>query len=251
MHLLGVFAHPDDETYSVGGCIARYSQEGIGSTILSFTRGEAGQITDGSGATRETLADVREAELRAACAIVGCDDVRIVGTPDGGTTVTDEGVGFIVRIIEELRPEVIVTMEPDGITRHPDHRAVSLMTVKAVERVVGAGMSVRLYMSAIPQSVFDEWMGHLEAAGMPHDPNDPLAPQPAPDATIACTVDIGDALGRKIDALWAHKTQSQEFIGSMPEAVVRTVLAQEAFQRAHPPFVAGDPTGDDLFEGLR
>ncbi|MFY9589126.1 MAG: PIG-L family deacetylase, partial [Actinomycetota bacterium] len=56
--LLGVFAHPDDETYSMAGCMARYTDEGIPTAILCFTRGEAGMIADGSGATRENLGEV-------------------------------------------------------------------------------------------------------------------------------------------------------------------------------------------------
>ncbi len=102
--LLGVFAHPDDEAYSMAGCMARYTDEGIPVTNLCFTRGEAGLIGEGSGATRQTLGAVREAELRAACALVGVNDVRVVGTPDGGTEANEEGVEMIAATIRELQP---------------------------------------------------------------------------------------------------------------------------------------------------
>lgn len=250
MRMLGVFAHPDDETYSIGGCIARYTDEGIDATILTFTRGEAGQITEGSGATRETLAAVREAELRAACAILGCSDVRIVGNADGGTTVTDDGIAAIARVIEEIRPDVVVTMEPQGVTRHPDHKAVSVMTVAAVAQT--GDVVKRLYLSAIPQSMFDQMAAAAASAGVTtFDQDGPLAPRPAPDSTIACVVDTVDVLGRKIEALWAHLTQSQEFIAGAPKEMAEMAMRFEAFQRAIPPFREGDPAGDDLFEGLR
>lgn len=245
-HLLGVFAHPDDETYTLGGCLARASDSGIGTTMLTFTRGEAGGITAGSGATRETLGTVREAELRAACRILGVDDVRVVGTPDGGTTVTDEGIARIVEVIREVRPAVVATMEPAGITSHPDHQAVSEMTRRAVEQT--QDIVKRLYFAAISRSAYQAWS---DAAGQPlEDPDDPLAVRPVEDDTIACIVDIGDQLKRKIESLWAHKTQSQEFIASQPAHVTEVALRLETFQRVHPPFAKGDPIVSDLFEGL-
>lgn len=252
MRLLGVFAHPDDETYTVGGCLVRCEAGGIATTILTFTRGEAGQISPGSDATRDSLGRVREAELREACRILGCRDVRIVGTPDSATTVTEEGVEAIVRVLRELRPAVVVTMEPEGITRHPDHMAVSEMTRLAVESVRDEGFVDRLYMGAIPQTMFDAWTaGAAAAGGSAPDLDDPLAPRPAPDETIACIVDVGDAVKRKIEALWAHRTQSQEFVATQPPEVVEMTMRLEAFQRAWPPFSAGEPIAGDLFEGLR
>ncbi|MGH2830218.1 MAG: PIG-L deacetylase family protein [Actinomycetota bacterium] len=246
MHLLGVYAHPDDETYTVGGSLARAVEAGFGATILTFTRGEAGGITPGSGATRETLGEVREAELREACRILGCTDVRIVGTPDGGTAATEHGVAAIADVIAEVRPEVVVTMEPEGITRHPDHRAVSEMTLAAVQ--ASSDIVKRLYFAAVPTSMYERW--NEAAGGQVEDPDDPLAVRPVPDDTIACLVDIGELLKRKIEALWAHKTQSQEFVASQPADVVELALRLEAFQRIVPPHTIGEPVSADLFEGL-
>jgi LmbE family N-acetylglucosaminyl deacetylase len=252
VHILGVFAHPDDETYSMGGCLARYTDEGVGSTILTFTRGEVGMITEGSGATRETLGEVRERELREACRIVGCTDVRVVGTPDGGTTVTEEGIEEIARLIRELRPEIVITMEPAGVTSHPDHIAVSTMTVQAFERVKFENIVKKLYLSAIPKSALEQWMQAQAEAGVEaFNLDDPLAPRPAPDETIACVIDTGDGVKRKIEALWAHRTQSQEFVASLPEEFVTMSMQMEAFQRAHPTYATGDSVEDDLFAGLR
>lgn len=253
MHLLGVFAHPDDETYMAGGSMAIYTDEGIGATLLTFTRGEAGAILEGT-ATRETLGDVRETELRKAAAILGCSDVRVVGTPDGGTTNTDDGIGLIVDVLREVRPEVVVTMEPLGVTSHPDHIAVCEMTTAAVDRVRDEGIVKRLYYGALPQPQLDEWIRLAQQAGVnaPFDPSDPLAPRGADPATIACVVELTpDALARKINALWAHKTQSDQFVGAQPESVTAAVLNPEHFQRAYPPFSGDEPLAHDLFEGLR
>lgn len=255
--ILGVFAHPDDETYSVGGALAKYTDEGIAATILCFTRGEAGMIAEGSGATPENLGEVREAELRAACALVGVSDVRIVGTADGGTHATPEGVDAIAETMRELRPLVVVTMEPGGVTRHPDHIAVSAMTTDAFDRVrdeTGGAYPHRLYHSAIPASWLEALMAEAERLGFSGtvaDPNDPLSPRPAPDDSIDCVVDVSNWVDRKVEALRAHVTQSAEMIAWLPEAAYGSVFGAEAFQRPFPKRQPGEEVEQELFAALR
>jgi N-acetyl-1-D-myo-inositol-2-amino-2-deoxy-alpha-D-glucopyranoside deacetylase len=254
--LLGVFAHPDDEAYSMAGLMARYTDEGIPAANLCFTRGEVGLIAEGSGATPETLGEVREAELRAACAAVGVTDVRIVGTPDGGTEANEEGVETIAAVMRELQPRVIVTMEPQGVTRHPDHIAVSQMSSDAFHRVRkenGGTFPQRLYYSAIPDSALAAFTEELQKRGVPGltQPDDPLAPRPAPDDTIAAIVDVTAWFTRKLTALRAHLTQTFEMVAWMPDDLLPVLLSIEAFQRPFPPFTAGDAVEDDLFAAFR
>lgn len=254
--LLGVFAHPDDEAYSMAGLMARYTDEGIHVADLCFTRGEVGLIAEGSGATPETLGEVREAELRAACAEVGVTDVRIVGTPDSGTEASEEGVEVVAAVMRELEPRVIVTMEPQGVTRHPDHIAVSQMASDAFHRVreeTDGAFPKRLYYSAIPKSALTSFTEELAKRGLPGltQPDDPLAPQPAPDDTIAATVDVTAWFQRKLSALRAHLTQTFEMVAWMPDDLLPLLLSVEAFQRPFPPFTAGDPPEDDLFAAFR
>jgi LmbE family N-acetylglucosaminyl deacetylase len=254
--ILGVFAHPDDEAYSMAGGLARYTDEGIGATILCFTRGEVGLIAEGSGATRENLGEVREAELRAACALVGVDDVRIVGTADSGTEQTPEGVDAIVATIHELRPRVVATMEPAGITHHPDHVAVSAMTTEAFTRArdeSGGAYPERLYYSVIPQSFMDAFTSVGPELGLPNffDPNDPLVPRPAPDSSVDCALDVVPWVNRKADALRAHLTQSMEMISWLPEDLYGAVLGMEAFQRPFPARDHGEAVETDWFAAYR
>jgi len=254
--LLGVFAHPDDEAYSVAGCMARHTDEGIPAAILCFTRGEAGMIAEGSDATPETLGEVREGELRAACAHIGVDDVRIVGTPDGGTERNEAGIEAIATVMRELRPRVVVTMEPQGVTRHPDHIAVSEMTSDAFARVreeSGGAFPQRLYYAAIPQSGLAALTEELKKRGFPGltAPDDPLAPQAAPDETIAALVDVAPYFERKLAALRAHVTQTFEMAAWMPEDLMGQFLGFESFQRPFPPFTPGDPPENDLFGAFR
>jgi N-acetyl-1-D-myo-inositol-2-amino-2-deoxy-alpha-D-glucopyranoside deacetylase len=254
--LLGVFAHPDDEAYSIAGSLARHTDEGLPATILCFTRGEAGQIADGSGATRGNLGAVREAELRAACAAVGVADVRIVGTPDGGTEANDEGVDRIAATIRELQPRVVVTMEPMGVTRHPDHIAVSKMATDAFHRMreeTGGAYPLRLYYNALPASALEAFSAELERLGMQPfaTPDDPLAPQPAPDASIACVVDVNPWVRRKADALRAHATQSMEMISWLPEDLIPVALGIESFQRPFPEAGPDERVEDEMFAAFR
>ncbi len=134
--LLAVFAHPDDEG-AVAGTLARYAQEGARVTLACATRGEAGEISDPSLATPENLGQVREEELRCACAAIGITDLRLLGYCDSGMEGTgendlptafiranaDEVKGKLVKIMRETRPHVVITFEPFGWYGHPDHIA--------------------------------------------------------------------------------------------------------------------------------
>lgn len=129
--LLGVWAHPDDETYLSGALMHRVIEAGGAVTVVSATRGELGGGPDVAGAA---LGRRREAELRAAMAALGVDDVRVLDQPDGGCADVDVTVAAasIRRLIDEVRPDLVVTFGPDGITGHADHQAVSSWVTSAV-----------------------------------------------------------------------------------------------------------------------
>ena len=105
--LLGVFAHPDDETFCAGGTFARYAGQGAEIMVVSATRGQAGQIRDAAAGNRRTIAAVREAELRLACERLGITRVRCLDHVDG--TLADLGFSALVdevaEVIGEFRPE--------------------------------------------------------------------------------------------------------------------------------------------------
>ena len=87
--MLGVFAHPDDETFCAGGTFARYAKDGAEIMVVSATRGQAGQIRDARVGTRRTIAAVREAELHLACERLGVAHVRCWDYPDGALAEAD------------------------------------------------------------------------------------------------------------------------------------------------------------------
>ncbi|HEX2041427.1 MAG TPA: PIG-L family deacetylase [Acidimicrobiales bacterium] len=154
--LLGMFAHPDDETFCAGGSLARYADEGCETMVVSATRGEAGQIRDATRATRRTLGAVRERELEAACAVLGVRHVRCLDYHDG-TLADADGADLraaALEVIAEFSPDVVITFGDDGAYGHPDHTAISQATTDAF---LGATAELdrpprRLYHSHFPRS---------------------------------------------------------------------------------------------------
>src|SRR5579859_1999728 len=130
--LLGVFAHPDDEG-STSGALLHYSTLDVESGLICATRGEVGEIADPALATPENLGQVREGELRAACAAVGVHDVSFLDYIDGQLADADEAeaVGRIVAHLHRFRPDVVVTFTANGGYGHPDHMAIHRYTLLA------------------------------------------------------------------------------------------------------------------------
>jgi len=139
--LLGVFAHPDDETFCAGGTFACHAERGAEIMVLSATRGQAGQIRDPTVGSRRTIGAVREAELRLACERLGVAQVRCLDHIDGTLADADfDGlVGDVVRVIRDFRPDVVITFGPDGGYGHPDHTTISAATTTACRRAGEAG----------------------------------------------------------------------------------------------------------------
>jgi LmbE family N-acetylglucosaminyl deacetylase len=131
--ILCVYAHPDDETFCSGGTLARYAVRGSEIMVISATRGQAGQIQDVKAATRRTLGDVREQELRRACHHLGVQHVVCWDYMDGTLKDVESAVliGDVVAAIRRFRPEIVITFDPTGGYGHPDHIAISHATTRA------------------------------------------------------------------------------------------------------------------------
>lgn len=134
----------------MGGTLARYVAAGAEAMVVSATRGEAGQVRDAAVATRRTLGDVREQELRAGCQALGVQHVRFLGYADGGLSdVEPARLSADVRaVLDDFRPDVVVSFGPDGAYGHPDHIAISQATTTAFL----ADPPGRLYHSHFPRS---------------------------------------------------------------------------------------------------
>jgi LmbE family N-acetylglucosaminyl deacetylase len=151
--LLGVFAHPDDETLCAGATFAKYANAGAEVHVISLTKGGAGQIRDASVATRSTLRAVREKELDAAGKELGLTETRCLDYPDGGLSKTDgqELVRLASELIRQINPDVVITFGPDGFSGHPDHKAVGAAVTSACYEM-RPSRSMRLFHCHLPRS---------------------------------------------------------------------------------------------------
>ncbi|MEJ7741717.1 MAG: PIG-L family deacetylase [Nocardioidaceae bacterium] len=153
LRVVGIFAHPDDETVCAGGTFAKYASAGAEVRVISLTKGGAGQIRDASAATRATLTAVRAKELCAAGEDLGLTETRCLDFPDGGLSGIDSQV--LVRLaselLSEIDPDVVITFGPDGFSGHADHIAVGAAVTAACYEMRSA-TSIRLFHCHPPRS---------------------------------------------------------------------------------------------------
>jgi LmbE family N-acetylglucosaminyl deacetylase len=250
-----VFAHPDDDTFGVGGSLALRADDDLELTVILATSGDAGRIADASLATRETLSSVREAEDLASWAALGLEpDLRFLRHPDGGLSAMprEQLVAEVRELLEATAPEVVVTFGPDGITGHEDHVAIGEIATEAFGalRTSASGSAFsRLLHCAIPQGDLDRLNQLLRARGLePMDPTQPLVPRGVPDSAIGARIDVSSAYDRKVEAIRSHKTQAE--LDDVPFDLWPELLSTEAFVVAWPERRPRDPILSDLFEGL-
>jgi N-acetyl-1-D-myo-inositol-2-amino-2-deoxy-alpha-D-glucopyranoside deacetylase len=143
--LVFVGAHPDDESFGVGGTLAQYAAAGFKVYYICGTRGEVGEVTPEAMKGYASIADLRSHELKCAAEILGLTDVIYLGYRDSGMAGSadnkhpqalaaaplEEAAGRITALFRRLKPEVVVTFDPIGGYHHPDHIAMHNATVMA------------------------------------------------------------------------------------------------------------------------
>ncbi len=141
--LMVVVAHPDDESFPIGGTIAKIATEGGEVMLVAATRGEAGI----PNMQPDEAGRLRECELRAACEVLGVKALRFLGYRDGTLNQVDSytAIEQLVALMRAFRPDAIITFGPDGISGHPDHLAVHRWTTAAFERARRVGAPVVLH----------------------------------------------------------------------------------------------------------
>jgi N-acetyl-1-D-myo-inositol-2-amino-2-deoxy-alpha-D-glucopyranoside deacetylase len=274
--LLALYAHPDDEAFGSGGTLAHYAARGADVTLVCATRGEVGEIAEGVDATPETLGQVREAELRCAADTVGVRqlifldyrDSGMAGTPENAdprafvNAPAEEVVPRLVGIIRRMRPQVVVTFEPNGGYGHPDHIAIHRHTVAAFHAAADGSLypnqgpawqAARLFYSAIPRSFFLQMRDELAALG--EDTSDLSRFEDAgagwPDEKVTVTLDVADTVAAKWSALECHRTQfgPGNLFRRLPDATLKRMMSREYFALAWPEPEPGLRLAD-LFAGL-
>ena len=155
--ILGVFAHPDDETTTSAGTFSRYSREGVEIHVAVATRGDKGSLgTDDLVIEADELPAVREAELRSVLRLYGAQPPIILDYRDqelGGADMHNL-VDEVASIMESVTPDIVITFGPTGISHHEDHVAIHRATVEAFHRYSGrAHAGPRLFYVAIPETL--------------------------------------------------------------------------------------------------
>ena len=293
--LLLVHAHPDDESILTGATMARYAAGGAHVTLVTCTRGERGEVIPPELADLEgdgpALAERRTQELAAAMEALGVGDHRFLGAdadvawqdsgmawaadgraraaPDVPETAfaladVDDAARHLVRVLREVRPQVVVTYEPGGGYGHPDHVQAHRVAVRAVELAAsedGEGEAwevAKLYESVVPASLAHEVLVGASERN-PFRSRDPEAPVPSlvvPDEQVTTVVEAGEHLEAKTAALRAHTTQVQVADGFfvLSHGVGQPVTATEYYRLGRGVAVpdADRPDGreSDLFAGV-
>lgn len=125
--ILGIWAHPDDEAWSMVGLMKRALRNKQKVHLITATRGEAGNIDGCDDCDRSELADIRESEMISSLACIGEVDHLWLDYRDGKMSEADldKAVNALTKIIDDLSPDTLVTFEPEGITGHSDHKTIS------------------------------------------------------------------------------------------------------------------------------
>lgn len=237
--ILFVFAHPDDESHWGSGVAIRYRDEGVRTVLVTATRG--GRGTNGGICTNEELTQVREEELREAARILKFDEVEILPYEDKEVPAIkpDEIRRTLVGVIRRERPTILVTFDPDGITLHADHIALS-----------------RFVTDAIPAAADSRWFPELGAPYqvprllwtppvMPWDEG-AFPPRPGVDFLI----DTSAWWRQRAEALSAHRTQRATLDKLyLKQPNCEQMLSFDVLRQAFGPPIAQRPAAD-IFEGL-
>ncbi|MEU8245383.1 N-acetyl-1-D-myo-inositol-2-amino-2-deoxy-alpha-D-glucopyranoside deacetylase [Nonomuraea sp. NPDC048916] len=236
--LLLVHAHPDDESIGTGATMARYAAAGAHVTLVTCTLGEEGEIIPADlahlAADRDdALGPYRAGELAAACRALGVEDHRFLGGAgrwrDSGMMGAasnerpeafwqadlDEAAGELVKVIREVRPQVLVTYDANGFYGHPDHIQAHRVSRRAFELAADPAFGegepwrvAKLYHTAVARSVMRrsaEALREADVSFLTEDVDD--VPFGCPDEAITTEIDARPWVGRKLDAMRAHATQ--------------------------------------------
>ena len=282
--LMIVHAHPDDEVIGSGGTLARYSDEGIETVLVTATLGEEGEIVVADMDTPENharLAEIRREELRKATQILGIKHQEFLGYRDSGMADRpsnehpdcfhqadlDEATARLVRYVRAYRPQVLVSYNEHGGYGHPDHIACHKVTLAAFDaaadpaRYPAAGPAwapLKLYEMNRPRELTQRAWEQMRERGLKTPLDNPeydITRFTVPLERISTALDVSAYMARKRAALLEHRTQipaDGPFL-VMPEEIGRQWFGVEYFTllRSRVPLPEHEGYEEDLFAGIR
>ena len=278
--LLLVHAHPDDETINNGATMALYAALGAQVTLVTCTRGEEGEVlveehSHKAAAQDDLLGDHRVLELEEAMKALGVTDHRFLGEPNikyrdsgmMGTEPNDRPDNFwkadfdgatdqLLKVIEEVKPHVLITYDEFGGYGHPDHIQAHRVAMAAAEKSVWS--IEKIYWNVTPRSVIQQGIDAMKAAGsdfMGVDNADDL-PFAKDDSFVTAHIDGNEFVESKMAAMRAHATQISV---DGPFFALSNNLGLQVWGNEYYTLVKGEKAGEldsegrerDLFAGIQ
>lgn len=280
LSLMAVLAHPDDETFGMGGTLAKYAQDGVDVYLVCATRGEVGEMDEEYLKGFNSPAERREYELRCAAKNLGIKEVIFLNYRDSGMIgsvhnnhpdslhaaklekVTEE----VVQIIRRVRPTVVITFDPIGGYRHPDHIKIHQATVEAFKCASDPSYQDQLhqepyqikkfYYHSIPKN-FLKWTVRL----LPLIGKDPKKFGKNQDIDLVSIAEVnfpthaiinfGKVAALRNEASACHSSQGgSRLSGGLMGWLQRILRSKDRFMRAFPEPGPGEPIERDLFQGI-
>ncbi len=278
--LLAVLAHPDDETFGMGGTLALYARRGVQVYLICATRGEVGQMDPALMAGFDSVGSRREMELRCAAETLGLAGVFFLGYRDSGmpgaadnshpqalaAQPLDAVARRVAGYIRKLRPQVVLTFDPIGGYRHPDHIAIQRATELAFGLAAQADFvddekqapfqAAKLYFHTIPRGFLRVMVRVLPLLGrnprqFGENGDIDLVSIAEVDFPTHALVRYDPVVRVRDEASACHVSQGgQRMSGGVLGRLRRLAGATERFMRAFPPPKPGEQRERDLFAGL-
>jgi N-acetyl-1-D-myo-inositol-2-amino-2-deoxy-alpha-D-glucopyranoside deacetylase len=229
--VLLVHAHPDDETINNGATMAHYADLGASVTLVTCTRGEEGEVlvpelSHLASTATDKLGEHRISELTDAMKELGVTDFRFLAEGkkryrDSGMMGTEpnnrpdvfwqadieEATQYLVSVIEEVKPHVLITYDEIGGYGHPDHIQAHRIAMLAAEK--STWQIQKIYWNTMPKSVIAESMAKMKELGSDFFGAESVDDLPfaKDDQFVTTLIDGNSQVEKKMAAMKAHVTQ--------------------------------------------
>jgi LmbE family N-acetylglucosaminyl deacetylase len=276
--ILAVLAHPDDETFGLGGTLALYSRRGFNTYYVCATRGEAGSADEEFMKDFKDTAEMRTDELTRAARILGLKNVFFLGYRDSGMPgmeanqhpdaqinhPVEEVAGRVVKYIREIKPDVVLTFDPIGGYKHPDHIHIQRATTLAFEKADDASFHPEAGSPFKPRALYYQvfarglmkWIIRL----MPLFGQDPRKwgrnkdidlTDLIADFPIHVRLNVRSVEEIKRHASAQHASQGgRQMRRGLFGLIAKIIGEREDYMRAYPPVTGKFRRRNDLFDGV-
>jgi len=248
--ILGIFAHPDDESMGPGATLAKYAAAGHRVAFITATDGGAGRLYDERPEDNTELRALRREETERAAEIIGAEFLGFLGWHDGdleNLNVLDVEE-TIAQILRREKPDVVITFHSSGISYHPDHRVISTALHSAIFGAAHQGWYKESEVESLPPHSVSKAYQYTIPKSILEIVDWPRAVYASPDEEITTVIDTRETAETKWNAIAAHDTQS----GGPPFKLFyeKGGFEKEVFVRVFPTWDPASACEIDLLEGL-